>query len=113
MKKYQVKKHNYLPIVILRFPTKTVIMPEGIECDPSTTLDDIEVIQDTSPSTTPPQQESLSEQTWIFKSSSSDGVYIVRKTPTKLKCDCPGVWRSKDKKCKHIKEIEKELGLIE
>jgi hypothetical protein len=25
----------------------------------------------------------------------------------KYHCNCPGYWRSKDKKCKHIKELEK------
>jgi hypothetical protein len=44
--KYKVKKHVYLPVVIIRLHDKTIIMPEGIECDPSTTLDDIEVINE-------------------------------------------------------------------
>jgi hypothetical protein len=113
MKKYQVKKHRYLPTAIIRFPTKTVIMPEGIECDSDTTLDDIEIIEDTFPELISPQFDTLDEQTWTFKSSSSDGIYTVRKTINKIKCDCPGVWRSKDKRCKHIKEVEKELGILE
>jgi hypothetical protein len=41
MTKYKVKKHPYLPIAIVRFTDKTVIMPAGIECHPETTLDDI------------------------------------------------------------------------
>jgi len=44
--KYKVKKHKYLPIAIVRFNDKTIIMPANIECDPSTTLDDIEVIDE-------------------------------------------------------------------
>jgi len=42
--KYRIKKHPYLPVAIVRFPNKTIIMPELIECDPDTTLDDIEII---------------------------------------------------------------------
>ena len=44
--KYRVKKHLYLPVAIIRFPNKTIIMPENIECDPDTTFDDIEVINE-------------------------------------------------------------------
>jgi len=44
--KYKVKKHLYLPVAIIRFSDKTIIMPENIECDPDTTLDDIEVINE-------------------------------------------------------------------
>jgi len=44
--KYKVKKHLYLPVAIIRFPNKTIIMPENIECDPDTTFDDIEVINE-------------------------------------------------------------------
>jgi hypothetical protein len=44
--KYRIKKHPYLPVAIIRFPSKTVIMPEILECDPDTTLDDIEIINE-------------------------------------------------------------------
>lgn len=43
--KYYIKKHRYLPKAIIRFPNKTMIYPEGIECHPKTALDDI-VIKD-------------------------------------------------------------------
>jgi hypothetical protein len=45
--KYRIKKHPYLPIAIVRFSNKTLIMPEIIECDPDTTLDEIEIINET------------------------------------------------------------------
>ena len=41
--KYRIKKHPYLPIAIVRFSNKTLIMPDIIECDPDTTLDEIEI----------------------------------------------------------------------
>jgi hypothetical protein len=44
--KYRIKKHPYLPVAIIRFSNKTVIMPEILECDPDTTLDDIEIINE-------------------------------------------------------------------
>ena len=46
-----------------------------------------------------------------FKSSSSDSIYKVRQNGDKLKCDCPGTWRAKDRRCKHIKEVEKKLNI--
>jgi hypothetical protein len=87
-------------------------MPEGVECEPDTTFDDIEVIENYSSLKDNSEQTLTLEQTWAFKSSSSDGVYTVRKNMNKIKCDCPGVWRSKDRRCKHIKEVEIELGIV-
>jgi len=53
------------------------------------------------------------QKTWEFKSSSGDGTYIVSLNKNgNPKCNCPGVWRAKDKRCKHIKEVEKELGIV-
>jgi hypothetical protein len=111
MVKYKVNKHPYLPIAIARFFDKTVIMPAGIECDPETTLDDIIVIEtDIEPKKIEPTLNK--EKTWEFKSSSSDGLYVVKENMGKLKCNCPGTWRARDRRCKHIKEVEKELGLV-
>jgi hypothetical protein len=111
MVKYKVEKHPYLPIAIARFFDKTVIMPAGIECDPETTLDDIIVVEtEVEIKLTEPKLKE--EKTWKFKSSSSDGLYVVRENMGKLSCDCPGVWRAKDRRCKHIKEVEKELGTV-
>ena len=44
--KYRIKKHPYLPVAIVKLHNKTLIMPEILECDPDTTLDDIEVIDE-------------------------------------------------------------------
>jgi hypothetical protein len=51
------------------------------------------------------------ENKWMFESSSGDGFYQVRENMGKLKCSCPGSWRAFDKRCKHIKEVEKELNI--
>ena len=50
-------------------------------------------------------------QTFEFPSSSGSEIYITRKYTNpdgsiKYGCNCPGVWRSADKKCKHIKSLE-------
>jgi hypothetical protein len=104
--KYEVKKHPYLPVAIVNFPDGKVIMPACIECHPKTTLDDIiEIIEETEQEKKEPKEKNVFE----FKSTSSDSIYKVRQNGDRLKCDCPGTWRAKDRRCKHIKEVEKKL----
>ena len=85
-------------------------MPAGIECHPGTDLDDIEVI-DNSPKEKP-EPKPREKRTWKFDSASSNGFYIVRENMGRLYCNCMGVWRAKDRRCKHIREVEKELGIV-
>ena len=108
--KYKVEKHEYLPLAIARLSNKVVIMPAGIECHPETTLDDIIVI-DNSPQAKP-EPKPREKRTWKFDSASSDGFYAVRENMGKLSCNCMGYFRAKDRRCKHIKEVEKELGIV-
>jgi hypothetical protein len=110
--KYKVKKHAYLCVAIANFGNKHVIMPAGIVCHPKTTLDDIIEIDDRPKVVEKAPEVKQPSQTWKFESSSGGGTYVVKMTPRGLTCDCPGRWRAKDKKCKHMKEIEKELGLV-
>ena len=39
--KYVIPKHRYLPKAIIRFHDKVMIYPEGVECHPKTSLEDI------------------------------------------------------------------------
>ena len=46
---------------------------------------------------------SSSDSTILYKTKKierEDGSFLYT-------CDCPGHWRTKDKRCKHIKELEK------
>ena len=105
--KYKVEKHHYLPVSIIRFGNKSMIYPAGIPCIPETTLDDIEVIESNKPKVV---VEKPQKPKWMFESSSGDGFYQVIENMGKLKCNCPGTWRAKDRRCKHIKEVEQELN---
>ena len=107
--KYRVEKHQYLPVSIIQFKNKYMIYPAGIPCIPETTLDDIEVIESNKPKVV---VEKPQKPKWMFESSSGDGFYQVIENMGKLKCNCPGTWRAKDKRCKHIKEVEIELGIV-
>jgi hypothetical protein len=107
--KYHVQKHSYLPCSIVRFTNSTMIFPAGIECHPQTTLEDIveikpqEQIQEETPIV--PQPEKL--KSWKFESASGGGTYMVKQTKEgTLRCDCMGYFRSRDRRCKHIKEVE-------
>ena len=109
--KYEVPKHPYIPAFIVNFPDGTIIMPAGIECHPETTLDDIIEIVDETEQQKREKRESKEKNVFEFKSSSSDSIYKVRQNGDRLKCDCPGTWMAKDRRCKHIKEVEKKLNL--
>ena len=100
-------EHPILPPTIINSPTtgKTYIVPVWMEVLPETTLNDIEWIK---PEIKKPVIEKQEPQTWKFESKSDPGsFYVVQVIGNKIKCNCPGVWRSKDRKCKHIKEVEK------
>ena len=109
--KYEVIKHRILPVTIANFPSGKVIMPAGIDCHPETTLDDIIEIVIETEQEKQEKKEIIEKNVFEFKSSSSDSIYKVRQNGDKLKCDCPGTWRAKDRRCKHIKEVEKKLNL--
>jgi hypothetical protein len=107
--KYKVPKHNYLPISIVRFPNKTMIYPAQIECHPNTSIKDVIEIETEEQKANVQIEAPKTEEpkTWKFESASGGGTYIVKQTKTgKLICDCPGTWRAKDRRCKHIKEVE-------
>ena len=106
--KYEVSKHPYLCVAIVKMGEEYRIMPEGINCIPETELSDVLVIDNLPKIVEKPKQENK----WMFESSSGDGFYQVRENMGKLKCSCPGSWRAFDKRCKHIKEVEKELGIV-
>lgn len=106
--KYEVPRHSYLPVMIIRLGDKKYIYPAQIECHPETTLSDIKEVlseeQLIQEKINAPKKEPAKK--WKFESTSKGGTYTVTLTPKGLKCDCPGTWRAKDRRCKHIKEVE-------
>jgi hypothetical protein len=106
----RVFKYEYTGSIspaLTTFNGKKYIIPSWQEVLPETTLNDIEWIKPKVEIPAPAQPN-----VWKFQSESSPDVqYIVRQNGSKLSCNCPGVWRSKIRKCKHIFEIEKKLGL--
>jgi hypothetical protein len=100
--KYHLPKHNALTKAIVTLGDKRIIMPHGIECHPKTTIDDIIIVEKR---VNKPREEK--PMVWNFKSSDGKGKYQVRQDMGKLKCNCMGFWKSKDKNigCKHCQEV--------
>ena len=98
---FQYKIESTLRPGIAILQGKKYITPGFIPCHPNTELSDIKWIQKIS------KQEQVKEiDTWRFKSSSGDGEYVTKRNGFKYTCNCPGVWRAKDRECKHIKEVK-------
>jgi hypothetical protein len=103
---FQYEVESTLRPGIVNLKGKKYITPGWIPCHPNTELSDIKWIPKIS------KQEQVKEiDTWKFKSSSGDGEYVTKRNGFKFTCNCPGVWRAKDRECKHIKEVKKDLGL--
>ena len=48
-----------------------------------------------------------------FESKSEPGsFYVVRVIGDKVKCNCAGQYRAKDRQCKHMKEVQQKLGIV-
>lgn len=102
VKIFKYKVESLLPPGIIRINNKTFITPGWVPCHPKTKLSDIIWIKKTLQE----KEENKEINTWRFKSSSGDGEYLTKKNDFKYTCNCPGYWRSKDRECKHIKEVK-------
>ena len=79
---------------------KKYLTPDWIEVLPETTLNDVFYEK--------PEEPKQKPEKWTFKSSSGDGEYLVRKSPSgKLHCNCWGYIAHK--RCKHVTEVQKKL----
>ena len=101
--KYEYTHPTLGPTLFTTNDGETYIMPTWQKVHPKTTLADIEwtkPVKIVAP---------VEKNVWKFESSSDPGhFYTVRQSGFKYSCNCPGVWRSKDRKCKHIKQVEND-----
>lgn len=104
VRKFRYKyEHPLMPPTILNLNGKTYLMPLWQEVKKGTTLNDIEWIK--------PQPKKTEVEIFEFASSSSGSMYTTKRFTkpngeVKFSCSCPGVWRAKDRRCKHIKSLE-------
>ncbi len=96
-------EHPVMPPFILKLNGKTYLMPEWKEVENGTTISDIEWVK--------PVVKKTEVEVFKFESASSGSLYTTKKFTkpsgeVKYSCSCPGVWRAKDRECKHIKEVK-------
>lgn len=102
-----VHKHLYPPAFIV-LKGKKYLIPTWVEVPMELDLKDVKWEKETFEKKEP----KIVVKTFVSSSDSS----ILYKTEKieqidgtfKYHCDCPGRWRAKDKRCKHIKALEKE-----
>ena len=102
---YEVE-HAYLgPALYIDRNGDKILLPTMQKVHPKTTLDDVKLIRPKKQKRTEPVIETH------VSSSSSDITYTTKYYPDSdnYYCTCPGVWRSKDRKCKHIKALETKI----
>ena len=92
-------KSSLSPAIVTLF-NRSYIVPAWIEVPIGTSLDQVTWEKDIVQPKPDPN---------IFKIPSSDGkgFYQVQKVGIKWICNYPGFWRSKDRVCKHIKQVNK------
>ena len=97
-------EHPAMAPTLLNLNGKTYLMPMWEEVVNGTTLNDIEWVK--------PVVKVTEVEKFEFKSSSSNKVYVAKRYTkpdgeVKLTCSCAGAWRAFDRRCKHIKSLEK------
>ena len=92
---------------------KTYLTPDWIEVLPQTTLADIKVAEEETRGRKKGSTKIENPREWKFESKSDpDSWYVVKHVSEfKVTCTCMGQYRAKDRQCRHMKEVMKELGL--
>lgn len=102
---YYEMEHAYLSAALYTDRNgDKILLPTMQKVHPKTTLEDIKVIR--------PKKEKRTEPIIETHISSSNGAeYTTKYFPDsgKIYCSCPGQWRAKDRRCKHIKEMELKI----
>ena len=102
---YYEVEHAYLsPALHTDDNGNKFMLPTFQKVHPETTLEDIKLIRPKVKKRTEPIIETSI-------SSSGDVTYETKYYPDSgnIYCSCPGTWRAKDRRCKHIKAMESKV----
>lgn len=94
--------HRYPPTLV-SIGGKKYIVPTWEQVPLNTTLE--EIVWES------PKIEKSQKEKFEFSSKSDPNIKYITEKHTlpngqiKYSCNCPGVWRAKDRKCKHIKSL--------
>lgn len=92
---------------------KKFMIPDWVEVLPETTINDIKAFEEETRGRKKSEKKVNNPNEWRFESKSDPGSYYVVKqiSDYKVSCTCSGQYRAKDRKCRHMKEVMKELGI--
>mgnify|MGYP001204643129 CR=1 FL=1 len=99
--------HNHwMPPALIRLNNKMYLVPTWVEVPENTELKDIVWNK-------PKTKTTLTEVRTFVSSSNSDITYETKRIESpngdvRYTCNCPGFWRAKDKRCKHVKNFGKK-----
>jgi hypothetical protein len=111
--KYEYE-HAYIPPALLVSPKdgQKYIIPSWTKVHSDTQLSDIKWIKPEIKVVEPKETPTLNEE-FKFESKSDPGsFYVVRVIGDRVKCNCAGQYRAKDRQCKHMKEVMQKLGIV-
>jgi len=109
MSRFKYEYESAKPPSLANINGKLFISPGWVEVHPMTTLNDIDWIK---PQSLEIKNEKIKIQEFKFESKSSPGsFYKVTVENNKVDCNCAGKWRAKDRQCRHMKDVKKELGI--
>jgi hypothetical protein len=102
------KHDHWMPPALIRIKDKQYLMPTWTEVHPEAQLSDIMWKRPERKV----QKPNVTTKQFTSKSN-PEITYTAKKTvlPTgkvQYSCNCPGVWRSKTRECKHIKEMKND-----
>jgi len=99
--------HQILPPSLVKLGGKTFIVPTWEKVHPKTRLEDIDWVKPK------PKKVIVEKQEFQFESKSDPGhFYKVTVKDNKVDCTCSGKWRAKDRQCRHMKDVKKQLGIV-
>ena len=107
-----MSRFPYKPGLITRDGKKYMI-PDWVEVLPETTINDIKAFEEETRGRKKGSKKIQNPNEWRFESKSDPGSYYVvtQISDYKVKCTCSGQYRARDRKCRHMKEVMKELGI--
>ena len=98
---------------LTRVNGKLYMVPDWVEVLPETTINDIKAFEPEERGRPKKEKQIAKPKEWRFESKSDPGSYYLVKqiSDYKVSCTCSGQYRAKDRKCRHMKEVMKELGI--
>jgi hypothetical protein len=104
--RFMYESTSKFPPALANIGGKLYMVPDWKEVLPETTIDDITY---TKPE---PPKVKLEKSTFKFESKSSPGsFYKVTVEGDKVKCNCAGQYRAKDRNCVHMRTVKTKLKI--